>query len=73
MADRCAVVGGSFFEAVSDGGDVYLLKSIVHDWDDAQATTILRACRRAMGPAGRGIRGSRRSMSIRSRSRSTRE
>jgi hypothetical protein len=53
VAERCAVVGGSFFDAVPDGGDVYLLKSIVHDWDDAQATAILRACRRAMGPAAR--------------------
>ena len=53
VADRCAVVGGSFFEAVPDGGDVYLLRDIVHDWDDAQAAAILRACRRAMGPAAR--------------------
>ena len=53
VADRCAVVGGSFFEAVPDGGDVYLLSRVIHDWDDAQATTILRACRRAMGPAAR--------------------
>jgi hypothetical protein len=50
VADRCAVVGGSFFEVVPDGGDAYVLKAIVHDWDDAQATAILRTCRRAMGP-----------------------
>jgi len=50
VADRCAVVGGSFFEAVPDGGDVYLLSRVIHDWDDAQATAILRTCRRATGP-----------------------
>ena len=62
MAGRCEVVGGSFFEAVPAGGDVYLLKFIVHDWDDAQATAILRTCRRAMardGPAGGGGGGAR--------------
>ena len=53
VADRCALVGGSFFEAVPDGGDVYLLKAIVHDWDDAQAAAILRICRRAMTPGAR--------------------
>jgi hypothetical protein len=53
VADRCALVGGSFFEAVPDGGDVYVLKFIVHDWDDAQASAILRTCRRAMTPEAR--------------------
>jgi hypothetical protein len=48
VAGRCRVVGGSMFEAVPEGGDVYLLKLILHDWDDAQATAILRTCRRAM-------------------------
>ena len=53
VAERCAAVGGSFFEAVPDGGDVYLLSRVIHDWDDAQATAILRTCRRAMSPAAR--------------------
>ena len=53
VADRCEVVGGSFFEAVPGGADAYLLKSIVHDWDDAEAAAILRACRAATGEAGR--------------------
>ena len=43
MADRCTAVGGGF-EAVPDTSDVYVLKAIVHDWDDGQATAILRAC-----------------------------
>ncbi|HEX7311682.1 MAG TPA: methyltransferase [Gaiellaceae bacterium] len=48
VADRCRVVGGSFFESVPEGGDAYLLKAILHDWEDAEAVAILEACRRAM-------------------------
>lgn len=48
IADRCEVVGGSFFEVVPEGGDAYLLKAILHDWEDEPATAILRTCRRAM-------------------------
>jgi hypothetical protein len=44
------VIGGSFFESVPSGGDVYLLKHIVHDWDDDQAEQILRNVRAAMKP-----------------------
>jgi hypothetical protein len=51
VADRCRVVGGSFFAGVPTGGDAYLLKAIVHDWDDEEAAAILRACRRAMPDA----------------------
>jgi ubiquinone/menaquinone biosynthesis C-methylase UbiE len=50
VTERCEVVGGSFFEAVPEGGDAYLLKYILHDWDDAASFSILRACRRACGP-----------------------
>jgi len=46
-ADNVEIVGGSFFEAVPEGGDAYLLKSVLHDWEDEQAIEILRACRRA--------------------------
>jgi O-methyltransferase domain/Dimerisation domain len=45
--DRIEVVGGSFFESVPEGGDAYLLKSVLHDWEDEQVIEILRACRRA--------------------------
>jgi hypothetical protein len=38
------VVGGSFFEAVPRGGDAYVLKWIIHDWDDDDAVAILRTC-----------------------------
>jgi hypothetical protein len=53
VADRCEVVGGSFFEAVPTGADAYLLKSVIHDWDDETAIEILRACRAAMGDSGK--------------------
>ena len=46
VAKRCAVVGGSFFETIPEGGDAYLLKYILHDWDDAASLAILAACRR---------------------------
>jgi hypothetical protein len=47
------VVGGDFFEAVPQGGDVYLMKRFMHDWDDWQAIAILRACPRAMASEAR--------------------
>ncbi|MBV9262852.1 MAG: hypothetical protein JO324_00920 [Candidatus Eremiobacteraeota bacterium] len=46
---RCEVVSGSFFETVPAGGDLYLLKHIIHDWDDARSCTILTNCGHAMG------------------------
>jgi hypothetical protein len=49
LADRCEIVGGDFFNAVPAGGDVYLLKHVIHDWNDERATAILKTCRRAMG------------------------
>jgi ubiquinone/menaquinone biosynthesis C-methylase UbiE len=48
LADRCEFVAGDFFDSVPPGADVYMLKSVIHDWADDQAITILRACRRAM-------------------------
>ena len=48
---RCEIVGGDMFDAVPTGGDAYLLKAILHDWEDPQAHAILATCRRAMGPS----------------------
>jgi hypothetical protein len=53
VADRCELVGGDFFRAVPPGGDIYTLRSIVHDWDDMPATTILANCERAMAENGK--------------------
>lgn len=50
---RCQVVGGDFFRGVPAGGDVYLLKHIIHDWDDERSAVILRNCREAMNDGGR--------------------
>lgn len=51
LAHRCECVAGDFFESVPGGGGAYVLKSIIHNWNDAQGTIILGNCRRAM-PAG---------------------
>ncbi|MDO9712825.1 methyltransferase [Paracraurococcus lichenis] len=53
IAERCEVVEGDMFATVPVGGDVYLLKSILHDWDDESALAILRNCRRAMSDGAR--------------------
>ncbi len=50
---RCRTVGGDFFQAVPTGADAYILKHIIHDWDDQRAVAILRNIREAMDPAGR--------------------
>jgi hypothetical protein len=48
VMNRCDIVGGSFFESVPQGGDAYLMRSIIHDWEDPEAIAILKVCRRAM-------------------------
>ena len=40
-------MAGSFFESVPEGGDAYLLKAIIHDWEDPEAVRILESCRQA--------------------------
>ena len=54
VSDRCQIVAGDFFKAVPPGGDAYVMKSIIHDWDDDRAAQILRSIHTAMGSA-RGI------------------
>ena len=48
VADRCEVVGGTFFEEIPAGGDVYILRAVIHDWDDENSVAILKTCRKAM-------------------------
>jgi 2,7-dihydroxy-5-methyl-1-naphthoate 7-O-methyltransferase len=50
---RCEVVGQSFFDPLPRGADAYLLNRVIHDWDDAAATAILRRCAEAAGSTGR--------------------
>jgi len=52
LSRRCQTIGGNFFASVPEGGDAYLLKWILHDWDDTASVDILRACRRSMKPDG---------------------
>jgi hypothetical protein len=49
LGDGIDVAAGSFFESVPDGGDAYVLKWILHDWEDEQAVAILRTVRRTGG------------------------
>lgn len=55
LADRCETVSGDFFKSVPAGGDAYVMKWIIHDWDDQKAITILRNCRNEMQPNGKLI------------------
>ncbi|MCW7945650.1 hypothetical protein AAW14_27480 [Streptomyces hygroscopicus] len=55
VEDRCDIVEGSFFDSVPAGADGYLLKNILHDWDDDSSTRILRNCREAMAKDGRVV------------------
>jgi hypothetical protein len=48
VADRCDVVGGDFLKSVPPGADAYMLKGVIHDWQDELATAILGNCRLAM-------------------------
>jgi O-methyltransferase domain/Dimerisation domain len=50
LSDRCRIEAGSFFESVPAGGDAYVLKHIVHDWENAEAVAILRTVQRAAPP-----------------------
>jgi len=53
LSGRCAALGGDMFEAVPEGGDLYLMSAVIHDWHDEAAIRVLRACRRAMGADAR--------------------
>lgn len=51
LAQRCEIAAGDFFQSVPEGGDAYVMKAILHDWDDHAAVKILKTCRRAMAAA----------------------
>ena len=52
-SDRCQVISGNFFEEVPQGGDLYTLKLILHDWNDEKATKILKNVRQALPDSGK--------------------
>ncbi len=53
VAERCRLVSGNFFEAVPKGGDAYIMKYILHDWNDDECVKILANCRAAMSENGK--------------------
>jgi hypothetical protein len=53
VSDRCELVGGDFFTELPGGADGYILKSIIHDWDDAHSILILKNCRQAIQRDGK--------------------
>ncbi|HEV2703831.1 MAG TPA: methyltransferase [Steroidobacteraceae bacterium] len=53
VADRCEFTTGDFFVSVPPTADLYVLKTVIHDWPDDKAREILQCCRRAMSPAAR--------------------
>jgi orsellinic acid C2-O-methyltransferase len=53
LAERCRFVTADFFHDSLPAADMYLLKSVLHDWDDERCVAILEACRRAMDPSAR--------------------
>jgi SAM-dependent methyltransferase len=50
---RCELVAGDFFKSVPEGADIYIMKKVIHDWDDERAAKILANCRRALAPGGK--------------------
>jgi O-methyltransferase domain len=48
LTERCATMAVDFFQSVPTGADAYLMKSIIHDWDDQRAGVILKNCREAL-------------------------
>lgn len=53
MAQRCELLSGSFFDFIPGGGDIYILKSVLHNWDDARCALLLANCHRAMAHCSR--------------------
>jgi len=53
LTDRSKKIGGDFFASVPDGADCYVIKGVLHDFNDQQCTRILSNCRRAAGDTGR--------------------
>src|SRR5208337_1354329 len=53
LSSRCDAVGGDFFKEVPSGADAYIIKHVIHDWNDERAVAILRNIHRAMRPEGK--------------------
>jgi O-methyltransferase domain/Dimerisation domain len=53
VLERCELAGGSFFEELPPGGDLYVFKRVLHDWDDATCVDLLTRCRKVIPADGR--------------------
>lgn len=53
LSERYQMVSGDFFVSVPTSGNAYVMRRILHDWNDEKAVTILRHCRDAMHPSGK--------------------
>lgn len=52
LSSQCSFVAGDFFKSIPEGGDLYLLQVVLHDWDDERALQILKNCKQAMVATG---------------------
>src|SRR5439155_17169305 len=50
LARRCQCVADNFFESVARGADAYLMRHIIHDWDDERSTLILKNIHAVLPP-----------------------
>jgi O-methyltransferase domain/Dimerisation domain len=53
LAARCEIVGGDMFQSIPEGADAYLMRVVLHDWNDEDAMKILKNCRRAIPAHGK--------------------
>jgi hypothetical protein len=53
LSTRVEVLAGDFFESVPRGADVYLLKSVLHNWDESHCIRLLERCRSSMSDKAR--------------------
>ncbi|MEZ5343962.1 MAG: methyltransferase [Pyrinomonadaceae bacterium] len=53
LSERCETIGGDFFEAVPEGGDIYTMRWIIHDWDEKRSLKILENIRRVIPEHGK--------------------
>jgi hypothetical protein len=53
VTNRCETVGGNFFESAPPGGDAYMMKHIIHDWNDEGCIAILKNCRKGITEGGK--------------------
>ncbi len=53
LQSRLTLVAGNFFEAIPSGGDIYTVKHIIHDWEDAECIQLLSNCSKVMNVGSR--------------------